>query len=52
MIGGMFIVSFDSPTGDADNTNTSELGFKKAADSIAQACLKQTIKIDIILNLD
>lgn len=31
--------SFDSPTGDADNTNISQFGFNNAADSIAQACL-------------
>lgn len=40
-IGGMECVSFGSPTGAAKSTKTSQCGLSKAADSIAQACLRK-----------
>lgn len=36
---GVLAVRFENPTGDANNKNTSHVGFAAAADSIAQACL-------------
>lgn len=47
IIGGRGVESFRYPTGDANNTNTSQFGFSFAADSIAQACLWVFVLIDM-----
>lgn len=39
LITGVLVSFFGNPTGDANNTKTSLLGFAKLADSIAHACL-------------
>lgn len=43
IIGGMAFVLFGNPTGAAKSTNTSQFGLSKAADSIAQACLPNSV---------
>lgn len=40
IIGGIAFVLFGSPTGVAERTKISQFGLSKAADSIAQACLR------------